>query len=112
MPATSDLSKYFLGGKNDSLATYTDRLLLRLHAYPPYSQKLHQLSRKDDGTLELVFTALPPEAIVALRDIIGSVKTEIKFFSFVENGKPMLGVRVKPPELDVVNKPEDADEAR
>ena len=110
MDKKNDISKFFLGGINDDLETYKDRLLLRLHEYPPYTQKLQQVAR-NGGMLELVFSAMPPEAIPTLRDIIGPASAKIEFKSFQDSdGNPMVGVTVRPSGLSASDEAKDTPE--
>jgi len=96
-----DFSKFFFGDTTDDLSTYRDRLLLRLHEYPPFSQKLMQVARQGNDTLELIFSAMPEEAVNGLRELIGPRDTKIEFFAFTDERKnPLLGVRITPSNLD------------
>ena len=97
----TNYARFFLGGTNDNLSTYRDRLLMRLHEYPPYASKLHQVARQDGKTLELVFSAMPEDAVNGLRELIGPVNTKIVFKAWRnDNGEPMLGVQITPSGLE------------
>ena len=74
---------------------------MRLHEYPPYASKLHQVARQDGKTLELVFSAMPEDAVNGLRELIGPVNTKIVFKAWRnDNGEPMLGVQITPSGLE------------
>ena len=69
-----------------------------------------QVARQNDDTLELIFSAMPEEAVSGLRELIGPKDTKIEFFAFAdERRNPLVGVRITPSNLDTEN---DADDQR